>query len=52
MISEQNGTSLEFVTDGCLHGFSESEIDLIARMSLNANRGDKALTLRFQVVRR
>ncbi len=32
------GTTLEFITDGCLQGFSEAEIDLMARMSLRAGR--------------
>ena len=32
------GTTLEFITDGCLHGFSEAEVDLMARMSLRAGR--------------
>ena len=38
MVREHDGTSLEFITDGCLQGFSDSEIDLMARMSLTANR--------------
>jgi len=32
------GTTLEFITDGCLNGFSDAEIDLMARMSLRAGR--------------
>ncbi|MEZ4334153.1 MAG: amidohydrolase family protein [Myxococcota bacterium] len=32
------GTSLEFITDGCLQGFKDEEIDLMARMSLAAGR--------------
>ncbi|MBK7950937.1 MAG: amidohydrolase family protein [Deltaproteobacteria bacterium] len=32
------GTTLEFITDGCLQGFSDAEIDLMARMSLRAGR--------------
>ena len=34
----REGTSLEFITDGCLMGFSPAEIDLMARMSLTAGR--------------
>lgn len=34
----QAGTTLEFITDGCLHGFDENEVDLMARMSLRAGR--------------
>jgi len=37
-VGQQDGTSLEFITDGCLHGFSDAEIDLMARMSLESNR--------------
>ncbi|HPG27768.1 MAG: amidohydrolase family protein [Spirochaetaceae bacterium] len=32
------GTTLEFITDGCLHGFSDAEVDLMTRMSLRAGR--------------
>jgi N-acyl-D-aspartate/D-glutamate deacylase len=32
------GTTLEFITDGCLNGFSDAEIDLMTRMSLAAGR--------------
>lgn len=32
------GTTLEFITDGCLQGFDDAEIDLMARMSLAAGR--------------
>jgi N-acyl-D-aspartate/D-glutamate deacylase len=32
------GTTLEFITDGCLQGFNDAEIDLMARMSLRAGR--------------
>jgi N-acyl-D-aspartate/D-glutamate deacylase len=35
---EHEGTALEFITDGCLRGFSDDEMDLMARMSLTANR--------------
>jgi N-acyl-D-aspartate/D-glutamate deacylase len=38
VVREQDGTSLEFITDGCLQGFSDGEIDLMARMSLEAER--------------
>ncbi len=38
VVGEQDGTSLEFITDGCLQGFSEAEIDLMSRMSLEAKR--------------
>ena len=32
------GTTLEFITDGCLQGFSDAEIELMTRMSLRAGR--------------
>jgi N-acyl-D-aspartate/D-glutamate deacylase len=32
------GTTLEFITDGCLDGFKEEEVDLMAQMSLRAGR--------------
>ena len=35
---ELPGTTLEFITDGCLDGFKEDEVDLMARMSLRAGR--------------
>jgi len=35
---EAPGTTLEFITDGCLQGFNDAEIDLMARMSLRAGR--------------
>jgi N-acyl-D-aspartate/D-glutamate deacylase len=35
---EHEGTILEFITDGCLHGFQDAEVDLMARMSLRAKR--------------
>ena len=35
---EHEGTALEFITDGCLKGFNDEEMDLMARMSLTANR--------------
>jgi N-acyl-D-aspartate/D-glutamate deacylase len=38
VVGEKDGTSLEFITDGCLHGFRDAEIDLMARMSLVSER--------------
>ena len=38
IVGEQDGTSLEFITDGCLLGFNDDEIDLMTRMSLASNR--------------
>lgn len=38
IVGEQDGTSLEFITDGCLQGFSDREVELMTRMSLAANR--------------
>jgi N-acyl-D-aspartate/D-glutamate deacylase len=38
VVAEFDGTSLEFITDGCLKGFADAEIDLMVRMSLAANR--------------
>jgi len=35
---EHEGTTLEFITDGCLHGFADAEVDLMTRMSLRAGR--------------
>ena len=32
------GTTLEWVSDGCLSGFTDDEVDLMARMSLAAER--------------
>ena len=32
------GTTLEFITSGCLRGFDEDEVELMARMSLAAGR--------------
>jgi len=37
-VSEHVGTTLEFITDGCLHGFKDAEVDLMTRMSLRAER--------------
>ena len=36
--SEHPGTTLEWVSDGCLNGFSDKEVDLMAAMSLAARR--------------
>jgi N-acyl-D-aspartate/D-glutamate deacylase len=35
---ELEGTTLEFITDGCLQGFSDAEVDLMTRRSLRAGR--------------
>jgi N-acyl-D-aspartate/D-glutamate deacylase len=35
---EHPGTTLEFITDGCLNGFADDEIELMIRMSLAARR--------------
>lgn len=35
---EHEGTTLEFITDGCLHGFADAEVELMTRMSLRAGR--------------
>jgi N-acyl-D-aspartate/D-glutamate deacylase len=37
-LTNHEGTSLEFITSGCLDGFSAEEVDLMARMSLAARR--------------
>jgi N-acyl-D-aspartate/D-glutamate deacylase len=37
-LREHEGTTLEFIIDGCLKGFTDEEIDLITEMSLTANR--------------
>ena len=37
-VSEHEGTSLEFIIDGCLKGFTDEEVDLITKMSLAAQR--------------
>ena len=37
-VSAHEGTTLEYVTDGCLRGFSDDEIDLMTEMSLAARR--------------
>jgi len=37
-VSQHPGTTVEAITDGCLNGFSDEEIDLFARMSATAQR--------------
>ena len=37
-VAAHEGTSLEFIFDGCLNGFKEEEIELAAQMSLAADR--------------
>jgi len=37
-VEKHEGTSLEFIFDGCLNGFSEDEVELATSMSLAANR--------------
>jgi N-acyl-D-aspartate/D-glutamate deacylase len=37
-VSEHEGTTLEYVTDGCLRGFSEAEVELMAEMTLAGRR--------------
>ncbi len=37
-VSEHPGTTLEWVTDGCLSGFADREIDLMIQMSLRGQR--------------
>jgi len=37
-LREHPGTTLELILDGCLKGFSEAEMDLMARMSFEAQR--------------
>jgi N-acyl-D-aspartate/D-glutamate deacylase len=37
-VSEHEGTMLEYVTDGCLRGFTDAEVDLMAEMTLAARR--------------
>jgi N-acyl-D-aspartate/D-glutamate deacylase len=37
-VSRHPGTSLEFITDGCLRGFSPAEIDYMADLSIAAQR--------------
>jgi N-acyl-D-aspartate/D-glutamate deacylase len=37
-VADHEGTSLEYVTDGCLRGFTDDEIELMAEMSLAGRR--------------
>ena len=37
-VERHEGTTLEAITDGCLNGFSDDEIDLFTRMSVTAKR--------------
>jgi N-acyl-D-aspartate/D-glutamate deacylase len=37
-VREHEGTTLELILDGCLKGFSDAEVDLMTRMSLEAQR--------------
>ncbi|MEE9414345.1 MAG: amidohydrolase family protein [Acidimicrobiales bacterium] len=38
VVGEHEGTTLEWASSGCLSGFDESEVDLMANMSLRAGR--------------
>lgn len=38
VVSEHEGTTLEYVTDGCMQGFTEEELDLMVAMSRSARR--------------
>ena len=37
-VSKHEGTTLEAITDGCLKGFTDEEVDLFTRMSVAAQR--------------
>ena len=37
-VGEHEGTSLEYVTDGCLRGFTDAEVELMAEMTLAGRR--------------
>jgi N-acyl-D-aspartate/D-glutamate deacylase len=37
-VRDHEGTTLEYVTDGCLRGFTDDEVELMADMSLAARR--------------
>src|SRR4029079_15862456 len=37
-VSDHEGTSLEYVTHGCLRGFTEAEVELMAEMTLAGRR--------------
>ncbi len=38
VVSEHEGTTLEYVTDGCMQGFTDEELDLMVAMSRSACR--------------
>jgi N-acyl-D-aspartate/D-glutamate deacylase len=38
IVRDHAGTTLEFITDGCLKGFTDDEMDLMGRMSATARR--------------
>jgi len=37
-VAEHEGTTLEYVTDGCLRGFTDAEVELMAEMTLAGRR--------------
>ena len=37
-VKDHEGTTLEYVTDGCLRGFSDDEVDMMAEMTLAGRR--------------
>ena len=37
-VRDHEGTTLEYVTDGCLRGFTDAEVELMAEMTLAARR--------------
>ena len=37
-VSDHEGTTLEYVTDGCLRGFSDAEVEMMAEMTLAGRR--------------
>jgi N-acyl-D-aspartate/D-glutamate deacylase len=37
-VSKHEGTTLEYVTDGCLRGFTDAEVELMAEMTLAGRR--------------
>jgi N-acyl-D-aspartate/D-glutamate deacylase len=38
VVSAHPGTTIEMITDGCLKGFTDTEIELMSAMSVHANR--------------
>ena len=38
VVSRHEGTTLEWASDGCLNGFTDDEVDLMANMSLSGRR--------------